>query len=404
MAISLIVLMVVGTFFSSALTNTTLLLATLLHLRGLVRGDLSIPTLDTPLKLYILAFLTSTLFGFWPAYSFFYATELKRLLIPYLVTAPLAQSDRPAVHRFMILCAIVIGGTVTAAYAAYLRHFHSDMMPMAFSPTPTDMGILLVLSLGVLAGPLLYCSRMSLPWRATLAAVGALHIYGIMLCRNRSVLIGLAVALSFTLAAKVVYRGMRYAMSRFIILAVVMIVGVMTLPDGLLQRYFKGLDVQSESTQYRIRIYPLVAKMTWDWMPFGIGRRNFVLAHEYYKKPGGVIAPHAHSNILNISVELGILGLFSYLWIITSVIRRLLSSLRHPSRYNQAELGPIDEASIAAGLLQGFIAFHVAGFFIFNWGYSLPVSLMWVLVGLSFVDMSHQSPGQATETAEALII
>lgn len=377
----IVTLMAVGAFFSSALVNVTFLLAVLLTLPRLARGELSLGSLDLAMMAFGYAFLVSGLAGICPPYTFLYTSELKRLLIPYLVLPAITTR-----RRFLMFMAVTgLAGTVVGLRAIQEWYFLGSLQPRAFSSTSTDMAVLLLMTIGPLVGVVAFSS---LPlWKRVLLVIPTLIMFGgFMLAQNRSVLLGLLAGL--------VVAGVVVSLKRFMICVLAIAILIPNLPDLMIRRYQNRslMDWQSTSTTYRMKVYPLALEMFRDHAPFGIGRRNFILAHEYYKEPGDEIKPNAHSNVLNILVEMGIPGVVAYLWMLIAVGVHLLRRIRW-------ELAPGSlESGLVTGILISFIGFHVAGSFIYNWGYSLPVTLMWAMVGVTY---SHRPPPDEKSASDA---
>ena len=87
------------------------------------------------------------------------------------------------------------------------------------------------------------------------------------------------------------------------------------LPESITQRFLSIGNVGDSSTSYRVYIWEGVVRMLKDHFVSGIGIGNdsFKLVYPYYALSGIETAPHSHNLYLQITVELGIVGLIVFL-------------------------------------------------------------------------------------------
>lgn len=201
-----------------------------------------------------------------------------------------------------------------------------------------------------------------------MALVAAIVLYGMVLPNCRSAIVGTALG--------VVVASILLSFRRALVLAGLFTLGLLVLPDEIKVRLQTIPDTTSTPNAYRIRTAELSLAIVRDYPVFGIGRRNFPSVAQLYEGSAEDPRPNAHNNYLNVLVEMGPLGLIALLWFHGGLI---LGGWR---RYACCVPGSLQAATQAA-CLGAFMAFIVAGFTIFNWGYLMPVSLMWLLVGLA---------------------
>lgn len=108
--------------------------------------------------------------------------------------------------------------------------------------------------------------------------------------------------------------------------------------------------------------------------PLGIGLQNSRLIDQFsYDIPSNM--NHFHSNLINMVVELGWLGLFSYLWWIGTVL--FLAFSRHTK--NRTECSSFE---IPFVLGCGILSWQVAGLFEYNFGDSEVFIIALILIGI----------------------
>lgn len=86
------------------------------------------------------------------------------------------------------------------------------------------------------------------------------------------------------------------------------------LPDSIIQRFTSIGNVGDSSTSYRVYIWDGVLKMLKDYFPtgIGIGTASFSKVYPYYALSGIETAPHSHNLYLQITTEIGIVGLIVF--------------------------------------------------------------------------------------------
>jgi len=108
--------------------------------------------------------------------------------------------------------------------------------------------------------------------------------------------------------------------------------------------------------------------------PLGIGLENSRLMNQFsYDIPSNM--NHFHSNLINMVVELGWLGLFSYLWWIGAVL--FLAFSRYTKNRTECRSS---EISFILGC--GILSWQVAGLFEYNFGDSEVFIIALILIGI----------------------
>jgi putative inorganic carbon (HCO3(-)) transporter len=97
---------------------------------------------------------------------------------------------------------------------------------------------------------------------------------------------------------------------------------------------------------------------------------------DYYRLNTGESPTYAHNCFLQLTVETGIIGLTSFLWILFTLFQEALLKINFI--YNESK----QEAVLVIGLLSGILAFLIHSFFDTNF-YSLQLSVyLWFMIGI----------------------
>ena len=107
----------------------------------------------------------------------------------------------------------------------------------------------------------------------------------------------------------------------------------------------------------------------------GVGPGNYDTIYKQYKFfEERKTYPHAHSNIVQIGAETGILGLSIFFWMMVSAFRGIWHKVR------TTNTNPL-VFSLSLGALAAFLGFHFAGLFEYNFGDSEVQLLFWFIIG-----------------------
>ena len=108
----------------------------------------------------------------------------------------------------------------------------------------------------------------------------------------------------------------------------------------------------------------------------GVGLGNYEVIYKQYKFfEERKIYSHAHSNIVQIGAETGVLGLSIFFWIMVSAFSGIRAKMRAG-----AGIDPM-VFSLSLGALAAFLGFHFAGLFEYNFGDSEVQLLFWFILG-----------------------
>ena len=103
------------------------------------------------------------------------------------------------------------------------------------------------------------------------------------------------------------------------------------LPETVFNRILTIGNTADSSNMYRIYIWGSALEMIRDnaLNGIGLGPQNFIPLYANYAHPNATIAPHTHMLYLEVWLEMGILGIVSFLGMYLGTIRRGLRAIRH---------------------------------------------------------------------------
>ena len=115
------------------------------------------------------------------------------------------------------------------------------------------------------------------------------------------------------------------------LIPVAAVIAVPLLPDSIFNRILTIGNTADSSNMYRVYIWGSVLEMIRDYgmTGIGLGPENFKPLYDLYSHPMASIAPHSHMLYLEVWLEMGILGIVSFLGMYLSVIRRSLRAMKH---------------------------------------------------------------------------
>lgn len=139
------------------------------------------------------------------------------------------------------------------------------------------------------------------------------------------------------------------------------------LPAPYLERLSSIADIhQGSASQERLLIWRSVLAMirTHPWVGFGLNTYNATFPH--YKDPAIWGTPYAHNCFLQLTAELGLIGLGLFLWLLV----RAFAQGRRPAQ------SPGWARPVAVGVIAGAAGYVFQSAVETNW-YSLPLATMW---------------------------
>ena len=160
-------------------------------------------------------------------------------------------------------------------------------------------------------------------WKTICTASLAVPVVALLMTYSRSGWV------SFALAA-VVFIALWD--KRFLPLVVVAGVAALPiLPDSIFNRILTIGNTADSSNRYRLYIWSSVLQMLKEYglTGIGLGPGNFIPLYANYSSPLASVAYHSHMLYLEVWLEMGVLGIVSFLGMYLGVIRRGIRALRH---------------------------------------------------------------------------
>ena len=115
------------------------------------------------------------------------------------------------------------------------------------------------------------------------------------------------------------------------LIPVAAVLAIPLLPETVFNRILTIGNTADSSNMYRIYIWGSTLEMIRDYglTGIGLGPENFIPLYDFYSHPNASIAPHSHMLYLEIWLEMGLLGIVSFLGMYLGIIRRGLRAIRH---------------------------------------------------------------------------
>lgn len=187
---------------------------------------------------------------------------------------------------------------------------------------------------------------------------------------SRSAWIGFAAALGLLLLLK-----NRKLIPLYIVAGCI---GFMLLPQSILNRIYTIGNFRDTSIMYRVYIWSGALRMLKQhWLNgIGIGAEVFSVVYSNFRDVKVTNATHAHMLLLEIWIELGIVGMLSFAWMVGRAIKKALLHIfvaRDPYFNN-----------ILIAMIASVVGLMGAGAFEYAWFYPRIFFFFWVIIGIMF--------------------
>jgi O-antigen ligase len=171
------------------------------------------------------------------------------------------------------------------------------------------------------------------------------------------------------------------------LLLVMGLVGIFFLPDSILLRVASIGNLQESSTAYRLSIWTATLRIISDyWVSgIGLGLPTFAMVYPYYSLAAGM-AYHSHNLFLQLIVEMGIVGLGAFLWLMWVFVKVGLNGIRRAK-------DPFLK-NLMIGLLAGMSGYLLQGLTDYVWYSPRLILTFWLMLGLMAATIK-QAGGQS---------
>lgn len=230
--------------------------------------------------------------------------------------------------QFMTL--VFVGILLTSVYAFYQRvtgveisasltdlTLNKDMPGRVFSTmgNPNNYAEFLVLLLPFCFAYAL--NAKTLGKKTLLLAFCMLPVGALLMTYSRSGWISFAIAL-------VVFAWF-YNKKLIPIMILVGMLCVPLLPSSIINRILTIGNMKDSSSSYRLLIWEGVLRMLgngYALQGIGLGPSSFSIVYPPFAEARAAVAPHSHMLYLEILVEMGVIGLVSFVWFVCALVRR----------------------------------------------------------------------------------
>ena len=272
-----------------------------------------------PVLLFALACVFSLAFSFARSDSFrvflFFVTAL---LLLYVISADITTKER----LMKLLGFIYLAVVVSALFAFYQRltgvDVSSSLTDLEINKgvpgrvygslgNPNNYAEFLVMMTPVAAA---FAANVKRAWMRVPLCIGILIPFGaLMMTYSRSCWISMMLACIIF-----VYYANKKLIPAFFLICVA---AIPFLPDSIMVRIQSLFNSQDTSNMFRIYIWMGAIKIVRDYFltGIGLGPETFAVVYpDYANLHAQVGAPHSHMVYMELVIELGILGFFSFMW------------------------------------------------------------------------------------------
>ena len=160
-------------------------------------------------------------------------------------------------------------------------------------------------------------------WRTICTASLMVPVVALLMTYSRSGWV------SFALAAVVFLALWDKRLLPLVVVAAV--VALPILPDSVFNRILTIGNTADSSNRYRLYIWTSVLQMLGDHglTGIGLGPGNFIPLYAGYSSPMASVAYHSHMLYLEVWLEMGLIGIVSFLGMYLGIVRRGLRAIRH---------------------------------------------------------------------------
>lgn len=226
-----------------------------------------------------------------------------------------------------LVAAILIGGIVSSAYGIYQYFVLSVGRISTFLYNPNLAGSYLATYTLVSLSMLLATKRKA--HCVALAVSTILGLTATILTMSRGAILGLGCAIITLLFVMAIKSKKSNRVLAGIVVALVL--AAIFMPDQVIDRFKSAVNLEDSSNRQRILMAQSGLKMFAERPLLGWGPGSFKILYEKYRPAGAIHFTTPHNIYILTMVELGSLGLASFLWLALALVRLSLQAIdRHP--------------------------------------------------------------------------
>ncbi len=283
----------------------------------------------------------------------------------------------------LILSWLLVGALIAAAIGLY--QYLSGQVDTTWTDTtlfenlsirvystfanPNVFGEFLLLVIPFAAGLGIYFKEIK--YKISCFFVLALSLIALALTYSRGCYAGIAVT-------AIVFLWMYNKKILGLLLVVGTPVGIMMLPQNMIDRILSMVNFADTSTSYRLKIYQGTFGLLEKYWPSGLGIGEAAFNNIYpYFGVQGIVAPHSHSLFLQLMTSFGIAGLIFFIFLMFVYHRNIISlSKKYDKKDSRTSL-----LIIFGSIFSGFL---VQSIFDYTWYNYRVYFLFWIVVALGF--------------------
>ncbi len=343
-------------------------------------GKTRLDYIDLLLAAYIALCLISSLFSFSVSDSLRVSAMWIIMFSTVFIIIRNVRSRRDLVMSlsWLMIGAVIAGviglyqylsGQVDTTWTDTTLFQNLDIRIYSTFANPNVFGEFLLLVIPLAAGLGIYFNK----WKYKIACFGtlALSLIALALTYSRGCYVGLVVTV-------LVFLWMYNKKILGILLVVGTPVGIMMLPQNMIDRILSMVNLADSSTSYRLKIYEGSFELLKTYWPsgLGIGEAAFNYVYPFFGIQG-IVAPHTHSLFLQLMTSFGIAGLVYFAFLMFVYHRNIISFEKRLKHTDRRKVLLITFGSVLFGFL-------VQSIFDYTWYNYRVYFLFWIVVALGF--------------------
>ena len=330
------------------------------------------------LAIFILSIVLAQVFSIYPALGFrFLIFYLTCLLFVFILVNSIKNKDQLAT----VIESILMGVAIIGLYAIFQRirgvpvnaaqtdlSLNAGMPGRVYSTMENPNNLAEILMMLIPFYVAVFLGSKSFIKRFIILGMAISPLIALGLTYSRSSWIGFAVAiLMFVLLTN-------WRLVPLFLLAGIAAIPI--LPQTVYNRILTIFDSRDSSVSYRFLIYKTIGPMfeNYWFTGVGLGSDAFMKVVQNYPLHTKVIPPHTHNLFIQVWIEVGLVGVLSFIGFLVSTVKKSIKSIVD-------EKDKYIKFSIIAGVssLVGILTVGVAEYI---WYYPRVMIIFWVVVGL----------------------
>jgi len=282
----------------------------------------------------------------------------------------------------------LVGYTATAAWVD--RDLHPELHNRLISTfgNPNVYGTYLLLAIPLTGACIIYTKRFL--FKLLALGITGLLLLNLLLTYSRGCYLALALAVGiFILIME----------KRFIVLMIPLLLAVpFLIPDTMWMRILSIFNTEDTSTAFRLFIWQGSLRVIGDFWMVGIGQGIEAYSRVYpYYGLAAIYSPHSHNLFFQVFIELGIVGILTFLGLLACFFRAMVTFIRNVT---ELKLKVVAVAMIAAVI--GFLFQGIFDYVFYNYRVLLTF-YVFLGLGIAFTKVHGIQKSVVNNKAPALV-